>query len=147
MLAPEKEFCDACSRNRDLREMPLNEHKTFGIRIRQRPQEHGVHYREDRAVDAKTESECEKSDDGKAWTFAEYTHSVAQVSPARLHERFPVARANGFLCKFKAAALQPNGAKGILATHALFHLFIRFHLQVGAQLLIQLQVDLILSEQ
>jgi len=29
----------------------------------------------------------------------------------------------------------------------LFHLFSRFHLQVGAQLLIQLPVDLILSEQ
>src|SRR5882724_5155521 len=111
MLAPEKEFCDACSRNRDLREMPLNEHKTFGIRIRQRPQEHGVHYREDRAVDAKTESECEKSDDGKAWTFAEYTHSVAQVSPARLHERLPAARTDDFLRNFETASLQADCAK------------------------------------
>ena len=62
MLAPEKEFCDACSRKRDLRKMALNEHKTFGIRIRQRPQEHGVHYSEDGAVDAKAESECEERD-------------------------------------------------------------------------------------
>src|ERR1700746_2171446 len=123
MLAPEKEFCDACRRKRDLRKMALNEDKTLGIWIRQRPQERGVHYSEDGAVDAKAESECEKSDDGKAWTFAEYTHSVAQVSPARLHKRFPAGRADRFLCNLKIPPLQADGAKGVLAAHPLLHLF------------------------
>src|SRR5207253_3383411 len=69
--------------------------------------------------------------------------SLASTSP----QGFPAGGADHFLRNVQASLFQPDGAKGILATHALFHLFSRFHLQVGAQLLIQLPVDLLLSEQ
>src|SRR5215469_783553 len=100
MLAPEKELCGACRRKRDLWKMALNEHKTLGTRIRQRPQQHGIYYREDGAIDAKTESECKKSDERKARTLTKYAETVTQITPAGLHEKFPDAGANDFLADF-----------------------------------------------
>src|SRR2546427_623412 len=129
MRAPEKEFCDACSRKRDLRKMALNEHKTFRVRIGQRPQEHSVYYRENGAVDAKAESECEERDQGKGGTFAEHTQPVAEISPAHLQNRFPARRANDFLRAFEIAALQAHGAKRILAAHPLLHSSFGCHVQ------------------
>src|SRR6267378_172820 len=70
-----------------------------------------------------------------------------ELSPSQKVFRFPGCRTDDLLRDFEIASLQAHGAKRILATHALFHLFTCFHLQVGAQLLNQLPVDLILSEQ
>src|SRR5213082_2850377 len=69
-----------------------------------------------------------------------------QILPARLHKKFPAARADDFLAAFEIASLQAHGAKRILTTYALPHLFCRCHFQVGGQLLIQLPVDLFSSE-
>ena len=63
------------------------------------------------------------------------------------HSRFPAARANDFLADFEASTLQADCAKGFCAAHPILYLFFGGHLLIGAQLLIQLPVHLLLSEE
>jgi hypothetical protein len=48
--------------------------------------------------------------------------------------------------EFEASSLQADRAKGFLAGHPVLHLVFDGHLLVGAKLLIQVSVDLFLSE-
>src|SRR5215469_1647282 len=135
MLAPEKEFCDTCRRKRDLWKVALNKNKAVGMWIRQGPQQHGVYYREDGAVDAEAESECQKSDGRKAGSLTKYTQCVAQILPARFHKGFPAARADDFLADIEASSFQADCAKSFCAAHPAFHLLVGCHLLIGAKLL------------
>src|SRR5207244_13563432 len=57
------------------------------------------------------------------------------------------ARTHDFLRKFEPASLQAHSAKGILAAHPVLHLLFGGHLLVSPEFLIQLLIDLFLSEQ
>ena len=84
---------------------------------------------------------------GKAGRLAEHADGEAQILQASFHKRFPACRADDFLRNFETATLQAHGANGFPTAHALLHLFFGCHLLVGAELLIQLPVHLLLSEQ
>ena len=85
--------------------------------VRQGPQQDGIYYREDGAVDAEAESECKKSDGGKARIPTKYTQTVVQILPTRFYKGFPAARTNDFLANFEASPVQADCAKGLLATY------------------------------
>src|SRR5258708_6768809 len=110
-------------------------------------QHHRINECKNRRGGSDTQGEREHYSSREARGFAERTNAKAHISPTRLDERFPGARADDFLRKFKVAALQTHRANGFLAAPAFPHLFRRRHFQVGAQFLVQLPVDLFLSEQ
>jgi len=124
-----------------------NSNEPLGIFRRNAAKKQSINHAEDGHVRGNAKSRRENGDESKTRIFAKNASSKAQILPARLHKGFPAARANDFLCKFKAAALQTHCAKGFLAAHPLLDLFFSCHLLVGAKLLIQLPVDLLLSEQ
>jgi len=90
---------------------------------------------------------CASGDGGEARRFAQHAKAEAEVQPARLHKGFPAARANDFLADFEAPSLQAHCSKGFFTAHPVLYLLFGSHLLVGAKLLIQLPLDLFLSEE
>src|SRR5438105_4192410 len=86
-------------------------------------------------------------DSREAGGLAQRASAKAHVAPQCIHYGFPTARANDFLADFEASTLQADCAKGFLAAHPVLHLLFGGHLLIGAKLIIQLPVDLFLSEQ
>src|SRR5216683_6317924 len=105
-----------------------------------------VRQREDGRVSADAEREREDGHGGKARRLSEHAGGEEQIPPQRVHYGLPATRADDFFRAIETPNLQPHCPKRILAAHALFHLFFGCHLLVGAKLLIQLPVDLLLSE-
>src|SRR5205814_849557 len=96
----------------------------FGIADRQRRPQRRVEERKYRSVGSDAERESQDSNGGKAGRLAQHSGGEAKVLPTRLYQGFPAARANDFLADFEASPLQADCAKGILAAHALLHLFV-----------------------
>ena len=103
--------------------------------------------REDSSVGPYSQCQRQHSNSGKGGRLAEHAYGEAQILPERLNKALPAGRADDFLRNFEAPPLQAYSAKRILAAHPLLDLFFGGHLLVGAKLLIQLPVDLLLSEQ
>jgi hypothetical protein len=85
-----------------------------------------------------------------ALTLAEredISRGIASGSSIREVASRPAARTDHFLRGVDTATLQAHFSKGILAAHPLLNLFFGRHILVGAKLLIQVPVDLFLSEQ
>src|SRR5207253_3058806 len=102
---------------------------------------------EDRRVCAYTQCQSKHYDSREAGGLAQRASAKAHVAPQCIHYGFPTARANDFLADFEASTLQADCAKGFLAAHPVLHLLFGGHLLIGAKLIIQLPVDLFLSEQ
>src|SRR5215469_2376227 len=76
------------------------------------------------------------------------TAVARSVNPATTcPQRFPTGGPNDLLRLFAAPPLQAHRANGFLAAHPLFDLFLRRHLQVGAQFLVQFPMHLLPSKE
>src|SRR5467141_5370727 len=105
--------------------------KAISMWVRQRSYQDCVDQAENRGAGANAEGEGEDSHSCEPGRPAKHTNAKAQVLPPRLHQGFPAGSLDDFL-------------RRVLAAHPLLHFFINGHIQVGAQLLIQLPVNLFL---
>ena len=97
-----------------------------------RAEQQSVNKAEYCCIQPNAQSQCDDDGNRRSWIFAKHAGGEAQVLPQRVDKKFPAPGANDFLGNFWVSALQAHSAKRILTTHALFHLFSCFHLQVGA---------------
>src|SRR5436309_12574088 len=103
--------------------------KRSGILRRHCAKHQRIYEAEDCSVRADAKGKSQNSNTSEAGRLTQRAETEAQILPARLHERFPAGSPDDFLRNFETSLLQMHGAKRILATHPLLHLFFGRHLQ------------------
>src|SRR6266403_5102394 len=80
-------------------------HELLRVLVRQGAKDCGVQSAENGRVHTDAQGQCQHGDGSKTGILAQHAQAEAQILPARLHKKFPAARANEFLGNFETAAL------------------------------------------
>src|SRR5882762_9158475 len=91
-------------------------HELLRVLVRKGAKHSGVQGAENGSVQTDAQGQCQHGNGSKTVILAQHAQAEAQILPARLHKKFPAARAIEFLGNFETAALQLHFAKRIFTT-------------------------------
>src|SRR5262249_43114166 len=113
---------------------------------RNRVQQGSADPTEHSGIGGDAERQCKNDDGRESESLAEATQAVTQILPENFNERFPTYGPKQFFRGIHVTMIQSDGPTSFPGTHAAPDLFFGGHFKVAAKLLIQLTIDLFLSE-
>ena len=113
----------------------------LGARVRERLEEDAAHHREEGGVGADAEREGHDRDGGEAGAAPEDAQAVAQVLEQRLDEADAARVAVLLLDRLDAAELEAGAPHRLVFAQAGAAVLVRLHLEVEAELLVELVLD------